>query len=285
MGLLQSLQIEENVQDIQEEDAQESTPVRPVNKRLLSLDPRSPSEGINRTPIIVEKTPVPSAQPTAPHAAVAPDSIEDPRSPSVDFTRTPINLCSAKERHRVRIPPSMLENSTSRVTLGSESGIESAEVTPTRDAFLGQSLDSPDSAFSVEEDKCSDKPADLANGSPSPSSSSGPALPSSLPPSEGDDSRTLSMLTPVHLSSGWKSEDTPKLPVLRSRPPALSKLAVEAAKLSASPNLTRSPLSSVGNARAEILQQNKGRLLSTVDHQGVSRNAIDAIADKENCFR
>ncbi|GFO21482.1 hypothetical protein PoB_004798700, partial [Plakobranchus ocellatus] len=45
-------------------------------------------------------------------------------------------------RHRVRIPPSTLENSTSRVTLGSESGIESAEVTPTRVALQIPSINS-----------------------------------------------------------------------------------------------------------------------------------------------
>ena len=96
MGALQS--IRENLPDVEEENSSDKlTPVRPTNKRLLSVDPRSPSETIERTPIVVEKTPMPGSSKVAVQqfTPVSGDRIDDPRSPTADFTRTPINPCLA----------------------------------------------------------------------------------------------------------------------------------------------------------------------------------------------
>lgn len=50
-------------------------------KRLLPFDPRSPTDNINRTPIIVDKTP---------------DNFLDPRSPTPGVERTPLTLLLGK---------------------------------------------------------------------------------------------------------------------------------------------------------------------------------------------
>ncbi|RUS79477.1 hypothetical protein EGW08_012745, partial [Elysia chlorotica] len=200
MGALQS--IREMLPDMEEKNTEGmSTPVRPTNKRLLSLDPRSPSETLERTPIVVEKTPglsVASASqtrmsqsdrevkdprsPTAdftrtplnpclaasrlsqvvektagPSVAAASQTpvcqsdneVGDPRSPTADFTRTPINPCLA-ERQKSRLLPIALDSLPSTSTLGSESGIESAEVTPVKARPSAESTDSPDSAYSAD---------------------------------------------------------------------------------------------------------------------------------------
>ena len=94
MGALQSIQ--EYLPVIGEETTDKSTPAKPTNKRLLSLDPRSPSETIQRTPIVVEKTPIPRlSMSVAQQTQMSGSRIEDPRSPTADFTRTPINPCLA----------------------------------------------------------------------------------------------------------------------------------------------------------------------------------------------
>ncbi|KAK3580051.1 hypothetical protein CHS0354_028622 [Potamilus streckersoni] len=57
---------------------EQATPERrDCHARLLGIDPRSPTENINRTPIIVLKTP---------------DDVIDPRSPTCGIIRTPIIL-------------------------------------------------------------------------------------------------------------------------------------------------------------------------------------------------
>lgn len=66
--------------------------------RLLSVDPRSPSDFISRTPIVVEKTPELQAKKMKPSCdargtLIQGPVIKDPRSPTTEFTRTPINPC------------------------------------------------------------------------------------------------------------------------------------------------------------------------------------------------
>lgn len=63
------------------------TPTCVRHKRLLDLDPRSPSEAISRTPIVIEKTPASGISATP---EPLPMSTIDPRSPTSQFLRTPI---------------------------------------------------------------------------------------------------------------------------------------------------------------------------------------------------
>ncbi|KAH0521259.1 Cell division cycle-associated protein 3 [Microtus ochrogaster] len=73
------------------------TPARPLphNKHLARVaDPRSPSAGIQRTPIQVESSPQPSLpteQPSSPKQAQDPD----PRSPTLGIARTPMKIGAA----------------------------------------------------------------------------------------------------------------------------------------------------------------------------------------------
>lgn len=62
-------------EDVFEEECESSTPVR-RNIHQTQFDPRSPSIGIDRTPI------------QHPHNTAV--VLEDPRSPSLHVTRTPI---------------------------------------------------------------------------------------------------------------------------------------------------------------------------------------------------
>ena len=58
----------------------DATPIKyEVPKRRLNVDPRSPSDDITRTPIVVEKTP---------------ETLLDPRSPTPGIMRTPITAGS-----------------------------------------------------------------------------------------------------------------------------------------------------------------------------------------------
>lgn len=57
----------------------QDSPPNPHGKRVLTIDPRSPSMDITRTPIVVEKTPE-----GALHHPL------DPRSPTVGIDRTPL---------------------------------------------------------------------------------------------------------------------------------------------------------------------------------------------------
>ncbi|XP_059145088.1 cell division cycle-associated protein 3-like [Physella acuta] len=133
-----------NVLDTFAEMNQADGPVEPKplqHKRLLALDPRSPSACIDRTPIIVERTPagekpalVSSQEDTPRTSRVSPsDVVLDPRSPTNDFTRTPINPCIATAVAR-RISPAMMASGglhqSPSLSHESESGIESADVTP-----------------------------------------------------------------------------------------------------------------------------------------------------------
>ncbi|CAG5116309.1 unnamed protein product [Candidula unifasciata] len=75
--------------------------------RLLAWDPRSPSDFISRTPIIVEKTPVIQAKRMKPSCSATSalqegPAIKDPRSPTNEFARTPINPCQSSSAVVVR---------------------------------------------------------------------------------------------------------------------------------------------------------------------------------------
>ncbi|GFR81153.1 cell division cycle-associated protein 3 [Elysia marginata] len=279
MGALQSIrEIHESLPDVGGEDktvntSSSSTPDRPINKRLLSLDPRSPSENIERTPIIVERTPMPGAAQQTP---VPGARIDDPRSPTVEFTRTPINPCLAAERQSSRLQPLALDSRPSTVTLGSESGIESADSTPVKDALPAECVESPDSAYSAGEAHSEGKPANEE-------ADSSTATASSL---EGDTTDKTPLVSGHTVSA--EVGNTPKLPLLRARPQALSKLGrmvAEGGKVSDSPAVTRSPLSNVANARTGLsLQQNKTRPLD-IEDQPVGRSVVSAGIDKENLFR
>ncbi|CAL1543320.1 unnamed protein product [Lymnaea stagnalis] len=138
------------------------------NKRLLSLDPRSPSEGIARTPIIVEKTPVPgvvrnklcSSLEETPRINRSSDKVQDPRSPTIEFSRTPINPCHSSVMSRQVDPLAMKDLSLkdSPVSLymcDTESGIGSTEVTPVlkyrkTQGHTSQLVESPDSALGID---------------------------------------------------------------------------------------------------------------------------------------
>lgn len=277
MGALQSI-LEANLTDVEEAktfDTSSSTPSRPINKRLLSLDPRSPSENIQRTPIIVEKTPLPtpSTLVNSQETPVLAASTNDPRSPTTEFTRTPINPCLAAERRTSRLPT--LDNRPSTVTLGSESGIESAEVTPVRDALPTPRVESPDSAFSADDVQVELLAASntFVDSTPSPISSSS--------------SSSASERTPlIFASTNYEElENTPKLPALRSRPlnsNKLSRVIAEGDKISGSPQVPRSPLTNVANARTGLcLQQNKTRLSDSED-QPLARSGLAAGVNKEN---
>lgn len=63
------------------EGSQSLTP----SKRVLYVDPRSPSAGIDRTPILVEKTP-------------PADAFWDPRSPTVGIVRTPLSSINNRSK-------------------------------------------------------------------------------------------------------------------------------------------------------------------------------------------
>ena len=73
------------VDDVKGED--QSTPSVLRHKRLLNLDPRSPSAGIMRTPIVLDKT---AASSETPESTAVTSAILDPRSPTSQFLRTPI---------------------------------------------------------------------------------------------------------------------------------------------------------------------------------------------------
>ncbi|XP_034553193.1 cell division cycle-associated protein 3 [Notolabrus celidotus] len=68
----------------------ESAPIKPEsaikNNRILQLDPRSPSTGIDRTPIQVSG---PVSKAVAEVKSERPQAFTDPRSPSVGISRTP----------------------------------------------------------------------------------------------------------------------------------------------------------------------------------------------------
>lgn len=57
------------------------------NRKLLSIDPRSPSADIARTPILVDKTP-----------EGALDPMLDPRSPTAGIYRTPLATLAAEKK-------------------------------------------------------------------------------------------------------------------------------------------------------------------------------------------
>ena len=72
---------------------QHATPPREpgITKRQLPFDPRSPTDNIARTPIIVDKTP---------------DALLglDPRSPTVGIERTPLSVLLSKGNSMVVLP-------------------------------------------------------------------------------------------------------------------------------------------------------------------------------------
>ncbi|KAK0063793.1 cell division cycle-associated protein 3-like isoform X1 [Biomphalaria pfeifferi] len=143
--------------------AEMSTPTKITKllhqKRLLALDPRSPSEGITRTPIIVEKTPVQQNGrfklcSTEDEISRSFDRIKDPRSPTDAFTRTPINAGLLNTNRR--LSPLVADfNSPASHHTETESGIESADVTPLmniRHKLADETgySQSPDSALSFD---------------------------------------------------------------------------------------------------------------------------------------
>ncbi|XP_013390490.1 cell division cycle-associated protein 3-like [Lingula anatina] len=84
--------------EILNEDEDQVSPASAVPQRVLRMDPRSPTVGINRTPIQVEKTPDADLN----HVAKTPQQEKslpshlDPRSPTTHITRTPLQLEKVK---------------------------------------------------------------------------------------------------------------------------------------------------------------------------------------------
>lgn len=88
MGSFTSVPTEEP--DFEENCVSNDTPL-PMprqKKRILNIDPRSPSGYIPRTPIVVDRTPSNLDSPTPERPPV----LIDPRSPTTNFTRTPIGI-------------------------------------------------------------------------------------------------------------------------------------------------------------------------------------------------
>ncbi|XP_012943040.1 uncharacterized protein LOC101850840 [Aplysia californica] len=116
-------------------ETNDSTPTVLRHKRILDLDPRSPSEHIFRTPIVVDKS-VSSASLATPEPVPIPSLVLDPRSPTCEFLRTPIiPPCSSSESRRVSparvglvVGPGA--PSSGLAYASSESGIDSTEVSP-----------------------------------------------------------------------------------------------------------------------------------------------------------
>ncbi|BFZ22904.1 hypothetical protein BsWGS_25942 [Bradybaena similaris] len=102
--------------------------------RLLSVDPRSPSDFISRTPIVVEKTPELQTKKMkqsldARGTSIQGPVIKDPRSPTTEFTRTPINPClssSAAIRGNVKAAGHTEEPDTCQLKSRPESASESS---------------------------------------------------------------------------------------------------------------------------------------------------------------
>ncbi|XP_023417919.1 cell division cycle-associated protein 3 [Cavia porcellus] len=103
-----------------------ATPSRPPphNKLLARVaDPRSPSAGIQRTPIQVESSPQTSlpAREELEDPKQAQDS-EDPRSPTLGIARTPMKTCSVdSENPLVKQLSEVFETEASKSDLSSES--------------------------------------------------------------------------------------------------------------------------------------------------------------------
>ncbi|XP_014664492.1 PREDICTED: cell division cycle-associated protein 3-like [Priapulus caudatus] len=77
-----------------------TTPPHMGRKTILSTDPRSPTEEICRTPIVVDNSPsidTPSSSIIAHRSRVLE---EDPRSPSIEVSRTPIQVAETPDIHR-----------------------------------------------------------------------------------------------------------------------------------------------------------------------------------------
>ena len=83
-----------NSKTFQEILIEDVPPTPPENRRHLDTDPRSPTSGIARTPIIVGSTSLPSLQNGVGLARqTSINSLDlDPRSPSIGITRTPISV-------------------------------------------------------------------------------------------------------------------------------------------------------------------------------------------------
>ncbi|XP_013777494.1 cell division cycle-associated protein 3-like isoform X2 [Limulus polyphemus] len=87
--------------DEMSEESKPSTPISRKPLRILEIDPRSPSSGISRTPIQVEKTPTNSKVTSVESNATSPLErpmfhyrvIDDSRSPSSHHQRISVNAC------------------------------------------------------------------------------------------------------------------------------------------------------------------------------------------------
>jgi len=149
MGSLNS--ILSDAADITEQNTESSvqetntTPCALRHRRLLDLDPRSPSEAISRTPIILEK----DKKDNVPPSTESLSCMIDPRSPTNQFLRTPI-----QPSLQGTFSPSRAYETAGKKTdtyQSSESGIDSREASPDpvqtnlRNALF---TESPDSAVS-----------------------------------------------------------------------------------------------------------------------------------------
>lgn len=164
MGALNSILDSSLNNDSSESDAspktpkqgyQDNAPKLVCHKRILDLDPRSPSEGIFRTPIVVSKTP---STPLVGPASASGYSMNDPRSPTNEFSRTPIlPAVSTSVTNRSPARSSIFldaPNSGCTQYASSESGIDSRDVSPDigNDAYAGLiSIESPDSVLGQED--------------------------------------------------------------------------------------------------------------------------------------
>ncbi|KAH9500432.1 hypothetical protein Btru_071877 [Bulinus truncatus] len=282
-------------------------------KRLLALDPRSPSEGITRTPIIVEKTPLPTngrakqyaANENTPVISRNSDYNIDPRSPTNQFTRTPITAGMLPASRRLS-PLAVEFNSPSSpisVHNDSESGIESAEVTPVLnlrknlEVDVSAELHSPDSALSFDSDFHQAEMKHHEDEHDVEEADTDYSMYVDADDSEMESSEVISnlsfdnVISPDIAAEMFPSSDTPKsaVAVVKSKSSvefttpklsvtAHSHLARKTGALLWSQGVTRSPLSSVDNS----IQLNQRK--NATPGGGRQLVKYSGFVDKENVY-
>jgi len=224
-------------------ESQNTTPVGPRQRLPLQFDPRSPSERIFRTPIVVDKAEKPQASVGSVTPSSLPSDVCDPRSPTSQFSRTPIlpgNVMGASPARA-----SIIQDSFSGiVSFSSESGIDSKDVSPAiLKVNICKTADggvSPDSVISLDCSKDSDDSLSLGDIEAFSHGNHG---------NHGTPTKEMSSLS-LKLKTSDSSnrvplEDTPKSQcTLRARVPLDRRLG----ELGGKPTTPRSPLATMENS-------------------------------------